>query len=51
MRVGCIAVPDANRWLSVQPAPEERRALFAQGERQMIAIALRAVQLLAKRGV
>ena len=51
VRVGCIAVPDANRWLTAQPAPEERRALFAQGERQMIAIALRAVQLLAERGI
>ena len=51
VRVGCIAVPDANRWLTVQPTPEERRVLFAQGERQMIAIALRAVQLLAGRGI
>ena len=51
VRVGCIAAPDANRWLAVQPTPEERRALFAQGEPQMIAIALRAVQLLAERGI
>lgn len=51
VRVGCIVVPDANRWLTAQPTLEERRVLFAQGEQQMIAIALRAVQLLSKRGL
>lgn len=50
VRVGCLAVPDANRWLAVQPPPAERAQLFAAGEKQMIAIALRAAQLLAERG-
>lgn len=51
VRVGCIATTDANRWLPDQRTPEERLALFAEGEKRMIAIALRAVQLLAERGI
>ncbi len=49
VRVGCIVTTDANRWLPDQPSPEERLALFAEGEKKMIAVALRAIQLLAKQ--
>jgi uridine phosphorylase len=51
VRVGAIATTDSNKWLAVQLAADERRALFAQGEKKMIAIALHAVQLLAERGI
>ncbi len=48
-RVGAIATTDSNKWLAVQHTADERRELFAQGEKKMIALALRAVQLLAER--
>ncbi len=51
VRVGAIATTDSNKWLPVQLAADERRALFAAGEAKMIGIALRAAQLLAERGI
>ncbi len=51
VRVGAIATTDSNKWLPVQLPADERRALFAQGEKKMIAIALRAMQLLAEREI
>jgi len=51
VRVGAIATTDSNKWLPAQLSADERRALFAQGEKKMIAIALRAVKLLTERGI
>jgi uridine phosphorylase len=51
VRVGCIVATDANRWLPEQPSPEERLAMFAQGEKKMITMALNAIRLLAERGI
>lgn len=47
VRVGGIVATDSNIWLPAQPTLAEKEALFQQGERKAIAIALRAVQLLA----
>ena len=46
VRVGAIATTDSNKWLPEQLPAAERRARFAHGEAKMIAIALRAAQLL-----
>ncbi len=51
VRVGCVVSTDSNIWLPQQPALAEKEELFKVGERQAIAIALRAVQLLAGRGI
>jgi uridine phosphorylase len=48
VRVGAIATTDSNRWLAQQFPPDERRRIFGIGEKKMIAIALRAVQLLGE---
>lgn len=51
VRVGCVVSTDSNIWLPQQPTLAEKEQLFKGGERQAIAIALRAVQLLAGRGI
>lgn len=51
VRVGAIVSTDSNIWLPVQPTLEEKEKLFRIGEKKAIAIALRAVQLLAQRGI
>lgn len=51
VRVGAIVATDSNIWLPVQPTLEEKDKLFRVGEKKAIAIALRAVQLLAERGI
>jgi uridine phosphorylase len=51
VRVGSIVSTDSNIWLPQQPTLAEKQELFREGEKKAIAIALRAVQLLAERGV
>jgi len=51
VRVGAIVSTDSNIWLPVQPTLEEKEQLFRIGEKKAIAIALRAVQILAERGI
>ncbi len=51
VQVGCVVSTDSNIWLPQQPTLAEKEELFRGGERQAIAIALRAVQLLAGRGI
>ncbi len=51
VRVGCVVSTDSNIWLPQQPTLAEKEELFRGGERKAIAIALRAVQLLAARGI
>lgn len=51
VRVGAIVSTDSNIWLSPQPTQEEKEQLFRTGEKKVIAIALRATQLLAEQGL
>jgi len=51
VRVGCVVSTDSNIWLPVQPTLAEKEKLYRVGEKKAIAIALRAVQLLAARGI
>ncbi|MBI5029350.1 MAG: nucleoside phosphorylase [Chloroflexi bacterium] len=51
VRVGSIVSTDSNIWLPVQPTLAEKEQLFRFGEKKAISIALRAVQLLAARGI
>ncbi|MBI5305173.1 MAG: nucleoside phosphorylase [Chloroflexi bacterium] len=51
VRVGAIVSTDSNIWLPAQPTLEEKEKLFRIGEKKAIAIALRAVQILAERGI
>ena len=51
VRVGAVVSTDSNIWLPVQPTLEEKERLFRMGEKKAIAIALRAVQLLAERKI
>lgn len=51
VRVGAIVSTDSNIWLSPQPTQEEKEKLYMLGEKKVIAIALRAVQILAEQGV
>jgi uridine phosphorylase len=51
VRVGAIVSTDSNIWLSPQPSQEEKEQLYRIGEKKVIAISLRAVQLLAKEGL
>jgi uridine phosphorylase len=46
VQVGCIVATDSNIWLPEQPTLAEKEALYFQGERKVIDIALRAVQIL-----
>lgn len=48
VRVGGIVATDSNIWLPEQPTLAEKEALFMRGERKVIDMALRAVQILAK---
>lgn len=48
LRTGAIVATDSNIWLPEQPTLAEKERLFAVGEQQAIAIALQAVQILAK---
>ncbi|MEO0565944.1 MAG: nucleoside phosphorylase, partial [Chloroflexota bacterium] len=47
--VGCVVATDSNIWLENQPTLAEKEALYAQGEKQTIATALRAVEILASQ--
>ena len=47
VRVGCIAASDSNIWLEEQPTLAEKERLYFEGERKVIDIALRAVEILA----
>jgi uridine phosphorylase len=51
VRVGAVVSTDSNIGLPIQPTLEEKERLFRIGEKKAIAIALRAVQLLAERGI
>jgi uridine phosphorylase len=51
VRVGCVVSTDSNIWLPQQPTLAEKDALYRVGEQKAIALALRAVQLLAARGI
>jgi uridine phosphorylase len=51
VHVGAIVSTDSNIWLPVQPTLEEKEKLFRVGEKKAIAIALRAVQILAEQGI
>ncbi len=51
VRVGAIVSTDSNIWLPLQPPLEQKEELYGVGEKKVIAIALRAVQLLAARGL
>jgi len=51
VRVGAIVSTDSNIWLAQQPTQAEKEQLFKIGEKKVIAIALRAVQLLAEEGL
>ncbi len=51
VRVGAIVSTDSNIWLPTQPSLAEKERLCRMGEKCAIAIALRAVQLLAQRGI
>ncbi len=51
VRVGSVVSTDSNIGLPVQPTLAEKETLFRIGERKAIALALRAVQLLAARGI
>ena len=51
VRVGAIVSTDSNIWLSPQPTQEEKERLYKLGEKKVIAIGLRAVQLLAEQGI
>ncbi len=51
VRVGAIVSTDSNIWLSPQPTQEEKERLYMIGEKKVIGIALRAVQILAEQGI
>jgi uridine phosphorylase len=51
VRVGAIVSTDSNIWLSPQPTQEEKERLYRVGEKKVIAIALRAAQILAEQGI
>ena len=51
VRVGAIVSTDSNIWLQPQPTQEEKERLFRVGEKKVIAIALRAAQLLAEQAL
>lgn len=50
-RVGAVVATDSNIWLPTQPTLAEKEALYALGEKKVISIALRAVQLLSEQGI
>lgn len=50
-RVGGVVATDSNIWLPQQPTLAEKEELFMVGEKKVIRIALRAVQLLHERGI
>jgi len=51
VKVGAIVATDSNIWLPKQPSLAEKEELFSQGEVKVVSLALRAVQILAERGV
>lgn len=51
VRVGAVVATDSNIWLRQQPTLAEKETLYFEGEAKVIAIALRAVQLLAEQGI
>jgi uridine phosphorylase len=48
VRVGCVVASDSNIWLTEQPTLAEKERLYFEGERKVIDIALRAVEILTK---
>jgi uridine phosphorylase len=51
VRVGAVVATDSNIWLPEQPTLAEKETLYALGEKKVISIALRAVQILDGRGI
>ena len=51
VQVGAVVTTDSNIWLAQQPTLAEKEALYAEGEKKVIGIALRAVQIMAERGL
>jgi uridine phosphorylase len=51
VRVGAVVATDSNIWLPEQPTLAEKEALYALGEKKVISIALRAVQILDAQGI
>jgi uridine phosphorylase len=51
VRVGAVVATDSNIWLPEQPTLAEKEALYALGEKKVISIALRAVQILDGQGI
>ncbi len=51
VKAGAVVATDSNIWLERQPTLEEKESLYMMGEKKAIRIALRAVEVLAERGV
>lgn len=51
VRVGAVVATDSNIWLPQQPTLAEKEELYARGEKKVISIALRAVQILNEQGI
>ncbi len=51
IKSGAIVATDSNIWLKEQPSLAEKERLYAEGEKKAIRIALRAVRILAERGI
>jgi uridine phosphorylase len=51
VRVGAVVATDSNIWLPEQPTLAEKEALYTLGEKKVISIALRAVQILDAQGL
>ncbi len=50
VQVGAVVATDSNIWLAQQPTLAEKETLYMLGEKKVIGIALRAVQIMAGRG-
>jgi uridine phosphorylase len=51
VRVGAVVATDSNIWLPEQPTLAEKETLYTLGEKKVISIALRAVQILDGQGI
>ena len=51
VRVGAVVGTDSNILLDRQPTQSEKEAIYREGEKKVIGIALRAVQILAGKGI
>mgnify|MGYP003968478739 CR=1 FL=1 len=49
VKVGAIVATDSNIWLDKQPTLREKEEIFFTGEKKVISLALKAVQLMAER--